>query len=114
VCPACAEPYEPAPAELATLGLAGQTGRTFKRPRGCAACDGSGYRGRVALFELLELDAELRDATFRGEDLDRLRARARTSGRLQPLASSGARKVMAGTTSTAEVLRVVRLGAAQN
>ena len=112
LCPECAEVYEPDASELAFLGLEpGQTaGHTFKRPRGCRACEGVGYRGRLALFEMLQLDSDLRDAIFRGESLDRLRESARATGRLSPLITSGRRKVLSGETSVTEVLRVTRSG----
>ena len=65
-------------------------------------------RGRLGLFELFELDSDLRDATFRGETLEALREAALSTGRLKPLIVSGARKVMSGDTSVSEVLRVTR------
>ena len=61
LCPECAESYEPSESEARAVGLGGlfASGEklTFKRPRGCRACEGSGYRGRVALYERLSLDA---------------------------------------------------------
>ncbi len=110
ICTECAEEYEPPLAELAFLGLdpAALAGRTFRRPRGCRACDGIGFRGRVGLFELFELESDLRDAIFHGKSLDALREMALASGRLQPLTVDGGRKVVAGETSVSEVLRVTR------
>jgi len=92
------------------LGLrpAAVTGARFRRPRGCHACEGIGYRGRVALYERLELDSDLRDMTFRGTSLDEFRRSALASGGLQPLVVAGSRKVLAGVTSVLEILRVTR------
>jgi type II secretory ATPase GspE/PulE/Tfp pilus assembly ATPase PilB-like protein len=70
-------------------------GRTVPRPRGCRACEGTGYRGRIALFEHMEMDAELRELVFRGESLEEIRARPRAAGPA-PLLADGARKVLAG------------------
>ena len=110
LCPECREAYQPDPAELSALGLTpDQTGgRPFHRPRGCKVCDGVGYRGRVGLFELFEMDSQLRDMTFQGENLNSLRDAALGSGQLRPLLQDGARKVMEGTTTVTEVLRVCR------
>jgi type IV pilus assembly protein PilB len=112
LCEQCAQAYEPSAAELVALGLdAGQhAGRRLRRPRGCRTCEGTGYRGRVAIFELLEMLPALRELVFRGASLEDVRAAAASSGALQPLSTDGARKVLAGTTSLTEILRVTRLG----
>ena len=110
LCVDCAEEYEPHVEELRSIGLDERhmSGQKFRRPRGCRTCEGNGYRGRVALFELLEMDGELRELCFRGAPLEVLRATALASGRLRPLITDGARKVVRGTTSVTEVLRVCR------
>jgi type IV pilus assembly protein PilB len=110
LCKECAESYAPAEAELRLLGLEPRNVKEprFRRPRGCRACEGVGYRGRLGLFELFEMDGGLRDATFQGESLEKIRALALATGKLAPLIGAGARKVLAGETSVAEVLRVTR------
>jgi len=110
LCPECAQEYTPHEEELRTLALDPKhmQGQKFMRGRGCRTCEGSGYRGRVALFELLEMDSELRELCFRGESLDVIRQAALASGRLRPLITDGARKVIRGLTSVTEVLRVCR------
>jgi type II secretory ATPase GspE/PulE/Tfp pilus assembly ATPase PilB-like protein len=65
----------------------------------------------VALFELLEIDEPLRELVFRGGGVEEIRKLATASGQLQPLLADGARKVLAGTTSITEVLRVARQAA---
>ncbi|MEM7308714.1 MAG: ATPase, T2SS/T4P/T4SS family [Planctomycetota bacterium] len=111
LCPECREAYEPDAEEVAILGLdAGHVqGRSFYRPRGCRECEGVGYRGRVGLFEHFEMDSQLRDMTFQGENLNAIRDAALGSGRLRPLLPDGANKVLAGTTTVTEVLRVCRV-----
>lgn len=108
LCPECAESYMPHDEELRTIGFDPDhmSGQEFKRARGCRACEGNGYHGRVALFELLEMDSELRELCFRGEPLDVIRKAALGSGRLRPLIKDGSRKVMRGLTTVHEVLRV--------
>jgi type IV pilus assembly protein PilB len=112
LCKECAEEYEPEPEEFASLALdpSQVQGRTFRRPRGCPACEGAGFRGRVALFETFEMDADLREMTFRQESLEKITEAAEGSGKLQPLVIDGARKVLQGVTSVSEVLRVTRSG----
>jgi type IV pilus assembly protein PilB len=110
ICKECKETYAPEAAEARALGLdpALIAGKLFARGRGCKNCEGSGFRGRLGLFELFELDSDLRDAIFRGEPLERIRAAALASGRLRPLMVSGTGKVLAGLTTVTEVLRVTR------
>jgi type IV pilus assembly protein PilB len=108
LCKECSVEYVPRRGELAALGIEPSlvAGRKFRRPRGCGACEGSGYAGRTALYELLTMDTAMRDMTFRGASLDDLRRTARASGALRPLLSDGARKVLDGQTTVTEVLRV--------
>ena len=110
LCKECAESYQPHQSELRAVGLDQRNydGQSFRRARGCRACEGSGYRGRVALFELLEMDSHLREMVFRGESLDAVRQQALATGRLQPLLKDGVRKILQGVTSATEVLRVAR------
>ena len=111
LCAECAQEYEPSELEFAALGLDPRSfaGRKFKRPRGCRACENTGYRGRIALFEHLEMDQSLRELCFRGASLEELRQNALASGALSGLVSDGARKVVRGQTSLQEVMRVTRL-----
>jgi type IV pilus assembly protein PilB len=110
LCPKCCEDYVPQPEEIEALGMDPQqvTGRSFKQARGCPACEGVGFRGRVALFETFEMDPHLREMTFREESLESITESAKGSGMLQPLVIDGARKVLQGVTSVGEVLRVTR------
>jgi type IV pilus assembly protein PilB len=110
LCDGCAEVYQPTEEEIRLLDLdpTDLVGATFRRPRGCRACEGSGYLGRVALYERFELDSDLRDLVFRGASLDEIRRQGIASDKLHPLSIAGARKVMAGLTSVLEILRVTR------
>ena len=64
VCPECAEPYTPTPLDLSRLGLSASDlqGAEFKLGRGCKNCRFSGYRGRVAIFELLVMNEMVKNA----------------------------------------------------
>lgn len=92
------------PAEQALLpGLAGL--ERLREPQGCAACNGSGYRGRLGLYEFVALDAELAELIYRGAgegEMARL-----LEGRRATLAEGALARLAAGETSLAEVLRAV-------
>ncbi|MEM6567184.1 MAG: GspE/PulE family protein [Planctomycetota bacterium] len=113
LCPECSEPYVPSELEVRAMGLDPQvvlapgSDVRFRRPRGCRACEGTGYQGRVALYELMAMDASIRDMTFRGAPHGDVRRSAEASGALRGLLPDGARKVTEGVTSVTEVLRVV-------
>jgi len=119
LCVECREAYAPEPGELAVLrgaapaehGADAATPPTLYRPRGCRRCEGTGYRGRLGLFELLELDAELRELVFRRAPLERIRATALARGLLRPLRDDGVAKVESGETSLTELMRVTRVAA---
>ncbi len=109
LCPRCREAYEPVPLERRILGLDPDSqAPPVYRPRGCDRCEHQGYRGRLALLELLRFDAELDELVARGAStLDISKAAA---GRgFRPLADDGIRRVLEGVTSLDEVSRVVDL-----
>ncbi len=109
LCTTCRQPGAPSDSELRAVGLAAARlgGRTLWTSQGCAECGFTGYRGRIGIYELLELDAALRDLTFRSEPAAVVRAQAERTGRLSTLREDGLRKVLAGVTSIPEVLRIV-------
>ncbi len=108
LCTKCKEAYDPALSELESIGLtpADVEGRKLYRPAGCPACEGTGYKGRKGIFELMEMDGTLREMVFRKEPTYKLARYAVTSGGMNTLLKDGCRKVLAGETSIAEVLRV--------
>ncbi len=109
LCEDCRQPYEPTSAELRSVGIeAGKVEQaTFYRAEGCERCGDSGYRGRRGIYELLQMDNTLREMTFRGEPMVRLREYAWQSGGMSTLLQDGVRKVLAGQTTIPELLRVV-------
>lgn len=109
LCTTCRQPYEPAVAELRSVGIdpANVAETTFYRAEGCEQCGHSGYRGRLGIYELLQLDNTLREMTFRGEPMVRLREYAWQSGSMSTLLQDGVRKVLDGSTTIPELLRVV-------
>ncbi|MDA1195686.1 MAG: GspE/PulE family protein [Planctomycetota bacterium] len=108
LCLTCRQPHEPPPHLLAALGLRGEEvrGRTIYRAVGCKECRFDGYRGRVGIFELFAMDSQLRELTNKGSSSMEIREQARLSGGLRSLREDGVRKVLDGTTTIEEILRV--------
>ena len=108
LCKECREAYTPTGIELRSIGLdparAGEL--QFYRPQGCTACEQTGYHGRLGIFELMSIDTTLREMTFRQESANVLRDYATASAGMSTLVEDGARKVIQGTTSVDELLRV--------
>lgn len=109
LCPRCKEAYQPTESEFESAGIdpRASEGRTIYRAAGCEDCRHSGYRGRVGIFELLQMGPELRDGVFRGEPTAKLRSLAVTTGGMSTLRDDAAAKVLAGETSIEELLRVL-------
>ena len=82
-------------------------GRTLKRGRGCDVCNGSGYKGRMGIYELMVMNSELRTLAFEGATTDQVRAAAIANG-MNTLAMDGVRKVLQGITTPEEVLRMAK------
>ncbi len=106
VCTFCKEPAELAPAALVAAGFSEHEARTIKlfRGRGCDRCSATGYKGRVGLYEVMEIDDEMRDVILSGASASELRQKAIASGMLT-LRGSGLQKVRDGVTTVEEVLR---------
>jgi general secretion pathway protein E len=110
VCAACRVAYEPTREELEELGIAPQRliGRTIYRPGpGCPQCKNTGYRGRTGIHELLVVDDEIRTLVMKNADAASIR-RAATARGMSTLRDDGADKVLEGTTTIEEVLRVTQ------
>ena len=78
------------------------------RAGACGECRNSGYRGRLGVFELMEMDPVLRDLVFRGSSSLKIRDQARLSGGMVSLHDDCVRKVIEGVTSLDEVVRAAR------
>ncbi|KPJ62820.1 MAG: pilus assembly protein PilB [Planctomycetes bacterium DG_23] len=111
ICENCKEPTEVTDQELYAVGLKREDveGVTFYRGRGCQKCFKSGFFGRVGIFELMEMNAEIREMAFQKASTDGIRRQARSSGMLT-LLEDGVRKAMSGITTLDEVIRVAVRG----
>ncbi len=106
ICSDCHVEYEPSDDVLRELGLTRSDvgGRSFARGKGCEHCNFTGYRGRMALGEILVLDERLRSAILDNASTGELNALARESG-MRTLRTNGLRAILDGATTVEEVLR---------
>ncbi len=109
LCPYCKTPYQPSKDSVERLLLGEDAGRmTLYHASGCARCDHQGYKGRLALMEVLRMTPELDELIFRratrGEML-----RTAMQGGFRPISEDGLRRVRDGITSLEEVSRVIDL-----
>ena len=111
LCPGCREAYRPDPAVLQRGLTEGQVQPpadlsrvAFCRPKGCEACAGTGFKGRVGIYEVVRFDEEMRQIVYhhRG-DVGRLKEVAARKG-IANLRASGWRKVFQGLTTVEEIL----------
>jgi type IV pilus assembly protein PilB len=105
VCSNCAGPYEPTEPELRALNLKPEQldQANFRKGRGCDKCRGTGYKGRMGIFEICVLDDEIRRMVNEGLGVSAIRQRARDLG-MRTLREDGIRKVLAGMTTPDEVI----------
>jgi type IV pilus assembly protein PilB len=78
------------------------------RPVGCEQCNGSGYRGRKAIFELMQMNSEIRELAFNRASITELRRAALNAG-MRPLVADGKIKVLRGDTTPDEVARMAQV-----
>jgi general secretion pathway protein E len=107
ICPHCMESFDMEAEELAAMGIAlNRSGPiTLKRGRGCIRCRGTGYLGRVGIFEVLTVTESLRELIDRGASADAIREAACKEG-MVTLRENAVHKMLEGETTYQEVLRV--------
>ena len=107
LCQNCKQPYELTEAEIESLGLDATqlSDATIMKGVGCDNCKHLGYRGRIGIFEIFEIDDDVRHMINEKASTIELRKRAREMG-MRTLREDGIRKVLAGLTSAEEVIGV--------
>jgi len=107
ICDKCKAPIEPPEGQIRQLQLTPEqaASATFFQGKGCAECDGSGYRGRVPIFEFMVLDSDIREAIAAGARETQIRTLIREKG-YGGLLSSGVTRILDGRTTVEEILRV--------
>ncbi len=109
LCPRCKMPYQPGTDELAVLGLQDRLGEVeFFKAVGCNRCN-NGYSGRMAVFELMTVNEEIRRLTLKSPTSDQVRNVAMQAG-MRNMRDHAADKILAGLTSLEEVRRRVFVG----
>jgi type IV pilus assembly protein PilB len=110
ICSECKEPHpDPDPRVLQLLGFRQEEidNVTFYRGKGCVACSNSGYRGRMGIFELMEVDNPIRELAFNRGTLGELRRAAEASG-MRSLLEDGKTKIRNGMTTVEELVRITQ------
>jgi general secretion pathway protein E/type IV pilus assembly protein PilB len=108
LCPHCKEAHVPNDDERKLLGTKPREDVQIYRQIGCKRCNYSGYRGRMAIIELLRIDSDMDALIARRSHLDEMRKLAFEKGFIT-LADDGVRRILEGYTSLAEVTRVIDL-----
>ncbi|QDV35907.1 GspE/PulE family protein [Tautonia plasticadhaerens] len=113
VCPKCKAKYEPPAHLLQSLGIRPEIAAkaNFTRGKGCGNCNKTGYRGRLAIYELMMMSSQIREMTFKGESTQAIRKVARKQG-MRTLFEDGMIKALKGITTIDEVLRITHHEAA--
>ena len=106
ICPKCKTTYFPDESLLETVGWSESRNRAFHRGQGCTLCHDSGFKGRVAIAETLELNRDLRQLILRRPSGTEIRNMLREQGNWRELKDEGLRLVKQGSTSIDEMLRV--------
>jgi general secretion pathway protein E/type IV pilus assembly protein PilB len=105
ICPNCSESYAPTETEIRALNLRPEqlAEANFRKGIGCDKCRGTGYKGRMGIFEICVLDDEIRRMINEKMSVSMIRQRARDLG-MRTLREDGLRKVLGGLTTPDEVI----------
>jgi MSHA biogenesis protein MshE len=108
VCEHCSEPYVPTPQEgewLKAKGVSSDQWKGLRRSRGCPRCNGSGYHGRIGVYEMLEMGREMTEAAAR-DDATHFMHAARQQMRGRTMVDHALEQLKQGHTTIAEVMRI--------
>ncbi len=111
-CSQCVEETEPTPAECRLLGINEEylANHKFYKGKGCPACNGTGYKGRIGIYEIFLLTPDIGELIFANEPSAIIRERARANG-MRSLRDDGLHKAEAGVSSIEEVIRLTLMDA---
>ena len=106
ICEKCKTPFEPTEAQLMELSLSPDDikGKKFYYGRGCDRCNGTGYKGRIGIFEIMIFNDEIRDLIMNNASTNVLREASRKAG-MHLLRDSGLGAIYDGTTTISEVVK---------
>lgn len=108
ICPQCKEEYTPSPEELENIGVKPEEGLCFYRGKGCPNCFNTGYRGRIAVFEMLPINRSVRSMISEKRARTEIEQELRSSkAGFVSLRENAVRLVREGITTTEEITRVI-------
>ena len=107
ICPNCRQEYVPTPEELEDVGMENEPGLHFYRGKGCPQCFDTGFRGRIAVFEILTVDRRIRALINAGQGREPIEAELRRAGNFVTLRENALRLIREGLTTGSEVVRVI-------
>jgi type II secretion system protein E len=107
ICPKCKQPYTVSGEQLSDFPEATESSYTLHRGSGCEYCDGTGFRGRIGLYELVTIDDEMRSLIHKTAEAGPIRDLARKKG-TRLLRESGWQAVLNGDSTVEEVRRVTQ------
>ncbi len=105
LCPNCKKEREPDAEERNLLGLGSDDPAKIYEPCGCKMCDNTGYRGRIGVYEIMEITHDLKQIVAKGGSADEIKEFALSEG-MHTLRMSATRYVMEGITSVSEMKKV--------
>jgi type IV pilus assembly protein PilB len=109
VCPHCKESYKPSDEALRFWGLEKAQGVDFVKGKGCFHCKDTGYKGRTGLYEVLQIDDDVREMILTGRSAQEITRTCAQSGQLTTLKMDAAQKVANGITTVEEAASAVMM-----
>lgn len=104
LCPECKKPVAATPDDIRKMGLGDIENLTIYEPGGCPACDNSGYRGRIGIYEILTVTATIKRLIAKNATAEEIKKAAEQEG-MSSLRTSAAKYVREGVTSVAEMMK---------
>lgn len=110
ICPKCRARHTPPDSIIKEVGLTEEEikNATFMKGKGCNSCNKTGYKGRIGIYELMMVDAKIREMIFANTSIAKVREYATTKGGMNTLYQDGVSKVLDGITTFEEVYRVAK------
>ena len=109
ICPECKTPYKATQREMDVLNLSSEKVPQLYKGTGCVNCNNSGYKGRCGIFELMTMNPNIQELVFSKRSSAEIRQMAIQNG-MRTLREDGVIKVLNGTTTIEELLRVTKIG----
>jgi type IV pilus assembly protein PilB len=103
ICPKCKAEYKPEDELLEQLNLAGRPDLKFYKGEGCVNCNGSGYKGRLGIFEMLAITREIRKLILKNAPTNEIQELAKEQG-MSTLRDAGIQKILSGDTTVEQVI----------